>query len=394
MPRIAVFADVHANPFALDAVLADIAAQSVDETIVAGDLVGRGPLGHEVVARVRETGFACIRGNHEDYLINFRRGEVDPDWLTSPDWAASRWMAAQLSREDIAWLDALPFDGHAATQSELYVCHGSPRSHREGLGPWVEPEVLDAIVAGFDGTLMACAHTHSPFECEHMGRQLVNVGSVGMPFNGDPRAQYAIFSGPGGQGAWQLERRCVAYDRAPLRAAYIDSGFMDQGGATAQLLWREVELARSVLVPFLVWCAHSARPRGVPYPRIFQISRPRRGDVRLLRAPGARRTGMSSFGDIRSALHGAASSKSWRRLVHAFDGPGRLDVPTETAVRYAQDRLKGWPEELERPLPPDWGIEPETGNMAAPHPAIELGNALDVMEGLPLGEGAPHGAHF
>jgi hypothetical protein len=88
MPRIAILADIHGNTPAFDAVAADIDAVAPDEVIVAGDLVGRGPQGNAVVERVIARGWRSVRGNHEDYLINFRRNRVDPTWLISEDWSA------------------------------------------------------------------------------------------------------------------------------------------------------------------------------------------------------------------------------------------------------------------------------------------------------------------
>ncbi len=75
MARIAVIADIHGNMPALEAVISDLADQAVDEVLVGGDLVGRGPEGSRVVKRVRELGWPAIGGNHEDYLLAFRRGE-------------------------------------------------------------------------------------------------------------------------------------------------------------------------------------------------------------------------------------------------------------------------------------------------------------------------------
>ena len=74
--RIAVLADIHSNLRALDAVVDDIATRGVDEVVVGGDIVGRGPQGAAVVDRVRELGWPSVRGNHEDYLVAFSREEL------------------------------------------------------------------------------------------------------------------------------------------------------------------------------------------------------------------------------------------------------------------------------------------------------------------------------
>ena len=78
--RIAILADIHANMPAFEAVIADIEQQSPDEIIIAGDLVGRGPQGSAVVERVIELGWPSVRGNHEDYLINFFHERIPSEW--------------------------------------------------------------------------------------------------------------------------------------------------------------------------------------------------------------------------------------------------------------------------------------------------------------------------
>lgn len=278
MPRIAVLADIHANLPALDAVIADIASQAVDEVIVAGDLVGRGPLGSAVVRRIVALGWACVRGNHEDYLLDLRAGRAPLGWRGDPAWAGARWMAEELSADDAAFLASLPPSVVAARSTEVRVVHGTPASNREGVGPWTSDEDLGRIVADVREPVLVCAHTHRPL-VRRIGRWLVvNTGSVGLPFNGDPRAQYVVLEGqdgapPGGphRGAegWTVEHRAVEYDRATIRRAYGESGFLAAGGVTSALLALELETARSVLVPYLVWSEKQDAPPGWPSMWLF-----------------------------------------------------------------------------------------------------------------------------
>ncbi len=254
MTRIAVISDIHGNVPALEAVLDDLAGQAVDEVLVGGDLVGRGPEGSKVVKRVRELGFPAIGGNHEDYLLTFRRGEIPDHWHEAEEWAASRWMAAELDDNDAAYLEALPFD---LSRPGMRLVHGTPRSNREGIGPWTREDEIAGFFAAVPEGVLACAHTHRPLVHELDGGMVVNVGAVGMPFNGDHRAQYAIFTGDG--DGWKVELRRVDYDLERIFAVYEDSGFLAEGGVTARLLRLELEHAAPFLVPFLEW----ARATGV-----------------------------------------------------------------------------------------------------------------------------------
>lgn len=256
MPRIAIFSDIHGNVPALEAVLEDIAAQDVDEVLVGGDLVGRGPEGSRVIKRLRSLSFPTIGGNHEEYLLIFRRGEIPDDWRTTDEWAASRWMAEELDDDDVAYISALPF---SLARPDLRLVHGSPSSNREGIGPWTGDDEMAGHLARIAEGVLVCAHTHRPLIRRTDRGQIVNVGSVGLPFNRDRRAQYAILFRDRDDEPWQVELRQVTYDLEEIFAIYRRTGFLDQGGVTARLLWLELEHATPLLVPFLEW----ARASGI-----------------------------------------------------------------------------------------------------------------------------------
>lgn len=258
MNRIAIIADIHANRFALDAVVDDLAARQVDEVIVAGDLVGRGPQGSAVVARIAELGWSCVRGNHEDYLLNFCRNDVPHSWWEDEEWAASRWMAHELDEPSRAFIADLPFSTQSRLAPTIEVFHGSPNSHSEGIGPWTPEERRRQFLAAIDGQVLVCAHTHRPLDYSSPDGQIVNVGSVGLPFNGDWHAQYAILSGA--DDRWEVSFCRVPYDRQAFLDFYKSSHFLDEGGVTAALLYEEVQHARPFLVPFLKWAAATDRP--------------------------------------------------------------------------------------------------------------------------------------
>ena len=254
MTRIAILADIHGNMPALEAVIRDLADQAVDEVLVGGDLIGRGPQGSRVVKRVRELGWPAIGGNHEDYLLAFRHRDVPDEWLHTREWAAARWMAAELDDDDDAWLSGLPF---SIARPGLRLVHGTPQTNRDGIGPWTgDREVADHLAA-VDERVLVCAHTHRPLICEPGAGLVVNVGAVGLPFNRDHRAQYAILTDGGAHG-WQVELRGVAYDLEEIYRIYESSGFLAEGGVTSRLLLMELEHASPILVPFLEWARHTA----------------------------------------------------------------------------------------------------------------------------------------
>lgn len=273
MPRIAVLSDVHGNVAALEAVMEDVARQAPDEVLVGGDLVGRGPEGSEVVRRIAATGWRTIRGNHEEYLLSFRRGEVPDDWLHAAEWSAARWMAAELGSEEAGWIDALPFSLTSELSPDLRLVHGTPRSTREGIGPWLTDEGLAAHLAEVEESLLVCAHTHRPLHRRLDGGLVVNVGSVGLPFNRDRRAQYALFEPT--EDGWRVELRQVEYDLERTFEVYERTGFLAQGGVTARLLRLELEQATPILVPFLAWSERrGVEPAEAELEAFFEFYRP------------------------------------------------------------------------------------------------------------------------
>lgn len=257
MTRIAVIADIHGNVPALEAVIEDVAAQQPDEVLVGGDLVGRGPCGKQIVRRISEMGWQSVRGNHEDYLLAFRHQRVKSHWLTAPEWSAARWMAAELDDAAARIIEGLPLTLSSRLAPELRLVHGTPSSNGEGIGPWTSREQVEAHLSAVREPVLVCGHTHRPLECRLSSGMVVNVGAVGLPFNRDRRAQYALFRL--GRDEAKVEFRRVEYDLDQTARDYETSGFLSHGGATARLLLLELKQAAPFLVPFIEW----ARAKGV-----------------------------------------------------------------------------------------------------------------------------------
>src|SRR5690606_3051845 len=117
--RIAILADIHANLFALDAVIDDLTHQNVDEVLIGGDIVGRGPMGKAVIKRIQQHGWDGVRGNHEDYLLSFYHGKIPAEWHTLNEWSAARWMANELDADSAAFIDSLPFSRTSSLTNDL-----------------------------------------------------------------------------------------------------------------------------------------------------------------------------------------------------------------------------------------------------------------------------------
>jgi diadenosine tetraphosphatase ApaH/serine/threonine PP2A family protein phosphatase len=197
----ALLYDVHGNLPALEAALADARAAGADRWVLGGDYALFGGWPAETVARLRELEPALwIRGNGE-------RWSAEPD--DAPDQPVVQGAIASvreaLGADVVSQLAALPAD---ATEGDTLICHGSPVSDVRSFLP--EPaDDEEELLAGATHRRIVFGHTHLPFRRLAGGIELVNPGSVGMPFDGDPRAAYALVHPDG-----TVEHRRVAYDHA------------------------------------------------------------------------------------------------------------------------------------------------------------------------------------
>jgi predicted phosphodiesterase len=254
--RIAVLADIHGNLPALDAVLADAARHGVDRIVVNGDVVNRGPQGSEALRRLAALDAAYTMGNHDDLLLKLAAGDTDlpADFRHAPFWRANRWCAAELAEAGVLEpVRAWPMTLRIAEPGlpSVLIAHGSPRHFREGYGPHVSDALISEIVEMHPADVLVGSHTHLPLRRRWGRYEVLNTGAVGVPFNGDGRAQYLWLTLV--DGAWQPTFRRVAYDREAALAAYDERGYLEAGGLLARLFRDELRDARSYLVPFQMW---------------------------------------------------------------------------------------------------------------------------------------------
>lgn len=235
--------------------LDDAVGQGASRFLVAGDLLARAPYPLEVMRRLDALDAHIIRGNVDQYQIDYARALESPPIKghTAP-YGVVRWTHAQIGLDGVRYLEALPesrvveFPG----LPPLRLVHGSPASMNKGLvPPRSHPAYpvfrraallpfgiplgvpgLAHLLRGVEESLLICGHTHIPWQIKWRHILVLNPGSVGLPLNGDPRAQYALLEWH--SGAWRSEFRAVAYDWAALKDAYVERGLLDTGDPFAR----------------------------------------------------------------------------------------------------------------------------------------------------------------
>jgi predicted phosphodiesterase len=225
---LAILYDIHGNLPALEAVLADAAAAGADRFLLGGDYALFGGWPAETVARLDALrGATWIRGNGERWTADPAQAPL------APVRHAAHACAQALGHATVARLAALP---EQAVLDGARYCHATPGSDLIGLMP--EPsDDEEALLAEVHERRLVAGHTHLPFErMSASGIALLNPGSVGMPFDGDPRAGYALLRADG-----TVERRRIEYPHARAASA-IRERF---AGDWTEPLARRVETARA-----------------------------------------------------------------------------------------------------------------------------------------------------
>ncbi len=199
MSRIALFGDVHGNAAALDAVRKAVRAAKPDAILIVGDLVLNGPEPAAAVDGIRELeadGALVVQGNTDIAVADFDYAAAFP-WMTDgvPESfrSAAEWAHEALGEERLDWLRRLPAERRLRLDDTLVLaCHASPGSQTAGFDQILDPNVIYERVSRTDARVIGCGHTHLP-EVRDLGwKVIVNAGSAGYVFDGDPTASWAL----------------------------------------------------------------------------------------------------------------------------------------------------------------------------------------------------------
>ena len=227
--RIAIFSDIHGNRHALEAALVDLKAQRPDQVYCLGDLVGYAPFPNEVTERIRSEGFPTIMGNYDDG-VGFDRDECGCAYKEVLDQELGQqsleWTKAHTTPENKAFLRTLvPQIRFEADGKRILLVHGSPRKMNEYLFEDRALSSFQRLAQTSDADVIVFGHTHVPYTKDVNGVLFVNVGSVGKPKDGDPRACYAVLDFSS-QPAVTFRR--VEYDVPAAAAAVRQSALPDK----------------------------------------------------------------------------------------------------------------------------------------------------------------------
>ena len=225
--KLAFISDIHGNLEALTTVFEYIQNQGITRIFCLGDVVGYGPRPNECVELVRQKCEACIVGNHDHAVL----GLTDITYFNPYAKEAVLWTRKHLSKSNVQFLSSLKFTHRV---NDILLVHSTP----------LYPEEWDYIFSErqaqyhlnhISERLVFIGHSHVPGIFSSKGeyfyvekvelnlkeyRYIVNVGSVGQPRDGDPRACFVIFD----EETAQLEFVRLEYN---IQKTYQE--IMDQG---------------------------------------------------------------------------------------------------------------------------------------------------------------------
>lgn len=193
--RIAIVSDIHGNWTALQAVINDLATVGADLVVNGGDLAGSGARSADVVDLVSELGWPGVVGNTDEVLwrpdpliaLRERHPSLRALWdIVSDDVGATR---DALGGERIRRLHALPdqWSDHGVT-----VVHASPGDCWNAPAPTARDDEVERVYGNVKTPLVVYGHVHQPFIRRVPAFVLASSGSVGLPYDGDPRSSYLV----------------------------------------------------------------------------------------------------------------------------------------------------------------------------------------------------------
>jgi predicted phosphodiesterase len=246
--RIIAFSDIHANLPALESVLAAVRG-TPDLFLVAGDLVAFGPNPREVVDLLRSRGCLVVKGNVDDYV-------ADPSAMERFYRCAREMIDSgrhyrlplplEVFPDDVAWtrrelgdrldyLSGLPFSIsiEPVPGRVLKMVHANTRDMTRSIRLRMPEAELLEMTQGLDCDILVFGHHHIPFVKALGPLQLVNVASVGLPWDGETAAAYTEITFD--HDGWHVQQHRIAYaiDRT---AVLIERSTMPHKEAILRLL--------------------------------------------------------------------------------------------------------------------------------------------------------------
>lgn len=259
--KIAVLSDIHGNLTALNAVLNDINKLDINKFIIAGDHIVDCPENNEVLYKIKNLNAYVIKGNREKYVLNYHNG-MHSEWNNHKQMAAIVWTHENIDEGNIKYIDELPEQLNISLpkMDNIRVVHGSPFDISEQLFPDKYPERIEKALKGIKESVLICGHTHESWSKVVYNKLIVNPGSVGVPFNENKFAEYAVLTWSDNQ--WVASHYQVEYDLKELEQKFFESELLQKCRAWSRLTLQSIKEGKDIPTDFINYAYELAEKNG------------------------------------------------------------------------------------------------------------------------------------
>lgn len=213
--RVAIISDIHGNFQALEAVLEDMKTKQCTKVFCLGDLAMAGPQPRMLIEFVsKQKNWVVIQGNTDKMIAEFTPKLFEEVHSNFPVMANALADDVNIIEEDKKdYLRHLPAQKELEIEGvKVLLVHGSPRRNNEDILPDMPLKKVEEIISGTNADVIFCGHTHIPCGYQTNSKQtVVNVGSVGRPMHGEPKACYVIADFENRE--FSIEHRFINYDK-------------------------------------------------------------------------------------------------------------------------------------------------------------------------------------
>ncbi|KKI90237.1 phosphodiesterase [Bacillus sp. SA1-12] len=192
--KIAFISDIHGNAVALEAVLDDVKKKNIDKVCVLGDICYRGPQPKRSLDLVRSLQTEVIKGNADEWVVRgVQKGEV-PDKVLGMMNTERNWTVSKLQESDLDYLKGLPEELHFDIDGiGIHAFHATPNNLFDVVLPNTDDEgIVEKLMSKANAQIYIYAHIHKPYIRFINGQVVMNIGSVGLPFDGLTKSSYGM----------------------------------------------------------------------------------------------------------------------------------------------------------------------------------------------------------
>jgi predicted phosphodiesterase len=228
--RYAILSDIHGNLEAFKAVLDALSDEMIESYLSVGDVVGYGADPKECIRLLRSLNpQVLIAGNHEWGILGLK----ELDYFNELAQKVISWTKAILDKDELDYLKSFSL---VYNDERMSLVHGTLNDPEEFYYIF-DPDDADATMNKMSGSICFVGHSHVPgifasnhtkiesfdsrkIRVDYERKYIINVGSIGQPRDGDPRASYAIYD----DEEALLEIKRVEYDVKKTQAKILKAG--------------------------------------------------------------------------------------------------------------------------------------------------------------------------